>query len=90
MAVSDARIISRLADYTIFLVYWARTPREIVVNAINLLRSVTERVGIVVNKVDLAKHVLYGYGDYGYYYSRYRAYYTPDGEKKGARSRSKA
>jgi succinoglycan biosynthesis transport protein ExoP len=35
------------------------------------LRSVTDRIGVVVNKVDLAKHVRYGYGDYGYYYSRY-------------------
>jgi succinoglycan biosynthesis transport protein ExoP len=81
MAVSDARIISRLADYTIFLVYWAATQREVVTNAINLLRTVSERVGIVINKVDLAKHVRYGYGDYGYYYSRYRSYYGMDGKK---------
>jgi polysaccharide biosynthesis transport protein len=71
MAFSDARIVCRLADYTIFLVYWAKTPREVVLNAINLLRSVTDRIGVVVNKVDLAKHARYGYGDYGYYYSRY-------------------
>ena len=71
MAFSDARIVCRLADYTIFLVFWAKTPREVVLNAISLLRSVTDRIGVVVNKVDLAKHVRYGYGDYGYYYSRY-------------------
>ena len=92
MAVSDARIISRLADYTIFLVYWAATQREVVTNAVNLLRTVSERVGIVINKVDLAKHVRYGYGDYGYYYSRYRSYYGMDGKKKSrssARGKSK-
>jgi len=71
MAFSDARIICQVADYTIFLVFWAKTPREVALNALNLLRSVTDRIGIVVNKVDLAKHVRYGYGDYGYYYSRY-------------------
>ena len=71
MAFSDARIVCRLADYTLFLVFWAKTPREVVLNALSLLRSVTDRIGIVVNKVDLAKHVRYGYGDYGYYYSRY-------------------
>lgn len=59
MAVADARIISRLADYT------AKTPREVVINALNLLRTVTQRVGIVVNRVDLAKHVRYGYGAAG-------------------------
>jgi exopolysaccharide transport family protein len=90
MAVSDARIISRLADYTIFLVYWAKTQREIVVNAINLLKSVSDRIGVVVNKVDLAKHVRYGYGDYGYYYSRYRSYYGAHGRDGKARSAAKA
>jgi capsular exopolysaccharide synthesis family protein len=76
MAVSDARIVSRLADYTIFLIFWAKTPREIVINAVNVLKTITDRVGIVINKVDLSKHVRYGYGDYGYYYSRYQSYYS--------------
>ena len=30
MAVSDARIIAQLADYTIFIVHWAKTPRDVV------------------------------------------------------------
>jgi succinoglycan biosynthesis transport protein ExoP len=82
MAFSDARIVCRLADYTIFLVYWAKTPREVVLNALSLLRSVTDRIGVVVNKVDLAKHVRYGYGDYGYYYSRYHDdYYNKKSNK---------
>jgi succinoglycan biosynthesis transport protein ExoP len=88
MAVSDARIISRLADYTIFLVYWAKTPREVVTNAVSLLKSVSDRVGIVVNKVDLAKHVRYGYGDYGYYYSRYRSYYGYGTGRKSGKGKS--
>lgn len=91
MAFSDARIVCRLADYTIFLVNWAKTPREVVLNALNLLRSVTDRVGIVVNKVDLAKHVRYGYGDYGYYYSRYHAdYYGKAKAPKSAKPASHA
>lgn len=80
MAFSDARIVCRLADYTIFVVHWVKTPREVVMNALNLLRSVTDRVGIVVNKVDLAKHVRYGYGDFGYYYSRYQSEYYKAGK----------
>lgn len=52
--------------YTIFLVYWAKTPREVVLNTLNLLISVTNRIGIVANKVDLATHVRYGDGDYNY------------------------
>ena len=85
MAFSDSRIISRLADYTIFLVYWAKTPREVALTALSLLRTVTDRVGVVVNKVDLAKHARYGYGDYGYYYSRYNNdYYNRKAKKKVA------
>ena len=75
MAVSDARIIAQLADYTIFIVHWAKTPRDVVKSAVSALLGVTDRVGIVINKVNLAKHALYEYGDYGDYYSRYNAYY---------------
>ena len=75
MAVSDARIISRLADYTVFIVQWAKTPREVVKTAISALLNVSSHVGIVINRVNLAKHARYGYGDHGDYYSRYRGYY---------------
>ncbi len=75
MAVSDARIISRLADYTVFIVQWAKTPREVVKTAISALLGVSNHVGVVINRVNLAKHARYGYGDHGDYYSRYRGYY---------------
>ncbi|WP_421998998.1 GumC family protein [Reyranella sp.] len=75
MAVSDARIISRLADYTVFIVQWAKTPREVVKSALGALLGVTNHVGVVINRVNLAKHARYGYGDHGDYYSRYRGYY---------------
>ncbi|MGD9879796.1 MAG: GumC family protein, partial [Reyranella sp.] len=44
MAVSDARIIARLADYTVFVVQWAKTPREVVKAAISALLPVTSHV----------------------------------------------
>ena len=89
MAVSDARIISQLADYTIFIVHWARTPRDVVKTAVSALLNVTDRVGIVINKVNLAKHALYEYGDYGDYYSRYHGYYGV-GSTRGAASSATA
>lgn len=82
MAVSDARIIAQLADYTIFIVHWAKTPRDVVKSAVSALLGVTDRVGIVINKVNLAKHALYEYGDYGDYYSRYNAYYGANGNQR--------
>jgi len=86
MAVSDARIISQLADYTIFIVHWAKTPRDVVTSAMSALLAVTDRVGIVINKVNLAKHALYEYGDYGDYYSRYNSYYGANAQARAAKA----
>jgi capsular exopolysaccharide synthesis family protein len=88
MAVSDARIIAQLADYTIFIVHWAKTPRDVVKSAVAALMGVTDRVGIVINKVNLAKHAMYEYGDYGDYYSRYRGYYGAAYGSSGSGARS--
>lgn len=90
LAVSDARIVARLADYTVFLIQWAKTHREVVKTAISALLEVTNHVGVVINRVNLFKHGRYGYGDHGDYYSRYRGYYgQTDGEaaKKDAAAR---
>ncbi len=87
MAVSDARIIARLADYTVFIVQWARTPREVVKSALSALLGVTNHVGVVINRVNLAKHARYGYGDHGDYYSRYRGYYGAGAEASPGVSR---
>ncbi|MSP74790.1 MAG: hypothetical protein EXR12_01505 [Rhodospirillaceae bacterium] len=76
LAVSDARIIARLADYTVFIVQWAKTHREVVKTAVESLLEVTSHIGIVINRVNLFKHGRYGYGDHGDYYSRYRGYYS--------------
>ena len=42
---------------------WAKTPREVVKTAISALMNVTNHVGVVINRVNLAKHARYGYGD---------------------------
>jgi len=76
MAVSDSRITAQLADYIIFLIRWEQTPRELAVNALRLLRDVRKNIGVVLSQVNVRRHARYGYGDYGYYYSKYRDYYT--------------
>jgi Mrp family chromosome partitioning ATPase len=86
--VSDARIISQLADYTIFIVHWAKTARDVVTTAVGALLNVTDRVGIVINKVNLTKHALYEYGDYGDDYSRYHGYYSASRQPTAASSSS--
>jgi succinoglycan biosynthesis transport protein ExoP len=76
MAVADTRVIIPMADYVIFLIRWERTPRELASNALKLMRDMKKRIGVVLSQVDIRRHARYGYGDYGYYYSRYRSYYT--------------
>jgi polysaccharide biosynthesis transport protein len=76
MAVTDARIAAKLADYVIFLVRWEQTARELAVNALKLMRDVNKNVGVVLSQVNVRRHAKYGYGDYGTYYSKYRNYYT--------------
>ena len=76
MAVSDAALLCALADCTVFVVHWGSSPREVVSTAINQLRSFNINLaGIILSQVDLRRHATYGYGDYGYYYGRYREYY---------------
>lgn len=76
-AVSDARILSRLADKTVYVVRWASTRREVVQMALHQLQDAgADIAGVVLSRVDVRKHAGYGYGDSGYYYGRSRKYYT--------------
>jgi capsular exopolysaccharide synthesis family protein len=76
MAVTDARLAAKLADYIIFLVRWEQTARELAVNALKMLKDTNKHVGIVLSLVNVRRHAKYGYGDYGSYYSKYRNYYN--------------
>lgn len=76
-AVSDARILARLVDKTVFIVRWASTRREVVQLALRQLQDAgADLAGVVLSRVDVRKHAGYGYGDSGYYYGRSRKYYT--------------
>jgi len=77
LPVSDSRVLSRLADETVFVVRWNETPRDAAQNALKELRQFDAKIaGVVLSIVDTAKQARYGYGDGGYYYSRYSKYYV--------------
>lgn len=77
LPVSDSRVLSRLADETVFVVRWNDTPRDAAASAIKELRHYDASIaGAVLTVVDTAKQARYGYGDGGYYYSRYSKYYV--------------
>jgi capsular exopolysaccharide synthesis family protein len=78
MAVADARVIGQLADKTLFVVRWDKTPRKVARAAIDLLyKGGADIAGIVLQRVDLKRYGRLGYGDSGYYYhyGRYGQYY---------------
>ncbi len=76
MAVSDARILSRLVDKSLFLVRWERTPWEVAQTGIKqLMHPGVSRPGAVLSQVNIRKFAHYGYGDSGMYYKMHRSYY---------------
>ena len=76
LAVTDTRVLARLVDRVIYLIKWNATPRDAVRNGIRLLTGFGCSVhGTVLSQMNQRKHDRYGYGDYGYYYGRYRDYY---------------
>lgn len=76
MALADARILSRLADVTIFVARWSTTRREVVSLAIKQIMEAGGNIGgIVLSRVNARKHSSYGYGDSGSYYGELQKYY---------------
>lgn len=77
MAVSDTRVIALAADYTVHVVRWGATPREVAMAGIKqLLEAGVNSVGVVMSRVNVSKHSQYGYGDAAHYYGRYGSYYS--------------
>jgi exopolysaccharide transport family protein len=73
LAVSDARVLARLSDQTLYAVSWDRTPREIVLGGVKQFSDMGyDPLAFVLTNVDVQKHVRYGYGDTVYYYGRYK------------------
>ena len=77
LVVSDARILSRLADRTVFITRWGETKRESVKLALKqLVESGANVAGVVLCMVNIRKHAQYGYADSTYYYESARRYYV--------------
>jgi succinoglycan biosynthesis transport protein ExoP len=79
MSVTDARIIGRLVDKTLFVVLWDKTPGKVAKAALEQLRRYgTDVAGIVLQQVDLERYGRFGGGSSGYYYhyGRYGKYYS--------------
>ncbi len=77
LAVSDARVLAKLSDQTIYAVAWDKTPREVVIGGVKQFTDMGyNALSFVLTNVDIKRHVRYGYGDTVYYYGRHKEYYT--------------
>ena len=77
LAVSDARVLARVVDKVVFVARWGKTRRESASLGIKQIKDAGGSVaGVLLSRVDVKKHADYGYGDSGYYHSKYASYYT--------------
>jgi Mrp family chromosome partitioning ATPase len=76
LAVSDARILCRFADRTVYLVRWAKTRRKAAVNGLRQIIDANGNVaGVLLTMVNIKKHAQYGFADSGYYHGAMAKYY---------------
>jgi polysaccharide biosynthesis transport protein len=76
LAVSDARVLARMVDTTLFVVRWVETRRERVIAGWRQLVDVGGTVGVALNLVDVRRHAQYSYSDSGAFYGQVRKYYV--------------
>ncbi len=77
LPVSDAHVLSRLADGVVFLVRWNQTPKDAVKSGLRTLDEIGANVvGLVLTQVNARKQARYGYGDTAGYQKYYKSYYT--------------
>lgn len=77
LAVSEARILVRIADKTVFLVRWADTRRDTALRGLqHVVDAGSNVVGVMLTMVDLQKYSKHRYGEFGHYYRRIEAYYA--------------
>lgn len=76
LVVTDARIVSKLADAVIYAVRWDSTPRGAVLEGLKELESIKAPLaGVVMTLVNEDKASRYSYDGYSYYKARYKDYY---------------
>jgi capsular exopolysaccharide synthesis family protein len=77
LAVTDARVATRLVDRVILAARWRSTGTDALGGALRTLREVrAEIAGCVLTAVNIDQYGLYASGEAASYYKRYRHYYV--------------
>ena len=75
LAVADARILSSVADATVFVTKWRDTKREAAIHGVQqTLEAGANLAGVLLTQVNVREHARYGFSDSGYYQSYYTGY----------------
>jgi succinoglycan biosynthesis transport protein ExoP len=75
-AVSDAKILSALADKTVYICRWGATRSKIVKAGLRQLREARADIaGVLLTAVDVSKHARYSFTDSGLYHGKLKSYY---------------
>ncbi len=76
LAMTDARLLARLADATVLCVRWRHTPLGVVRKALDLLEEAQAQIaGVALTRVDARAHVRAGFADSEVYHPRYGGYF---------------
>lgn len=76
-AVDDARLISRMVDRTVYLVRWGRTRQAVAASGLKqMLEAGANIAGVLVTRVNVRRHALYGFADSGSYQGQLARYYV--------------
>ena len=76
-ALSDPYVLADIADVTVLVVHWGKTPRNVVNYAVELLNRASGKIaGIVLSRVRLQRLAAYGEGDAEYYSRKANKYYA--------------
>ncbi len=76
LAVSDALVLVRSVDKTLFMVRWAKTDRNTVKAGLKqLIETGADLGGLILSLVDMRKSAQYEFGRSNYYYESYDRYY---------------
>jgi exopolysaccharide transport family protein len=77
ISVTDSRLVSLLADKTVFVIKWGDTVESAAQDGVQTLRDIgIDIAGAVLTQIDLKKHAQYHYADIGEYYNKTKHYYV--------------
>lgn len=76
LAIADTRVLSSVADKTVFVVRWASTSRKVVAAALEQLqRAGCDLAGVVLTQVNVKGHAKDGFSDSVLYTGKLKHYY---------------